>query len=153
MCLNLPGTFHKIAFTTQTFMNQYDLLPIPPEDQARFRRYVTVGLIAIASVLLFCALSCKEQQEQPSIQGAWTSVTYPANQYFFYEGVLEIHSVVLGQTIWEKWFVYEQDRNSGALEIRNQSGVYFKGSVSFNAMGDTAIMQPDSGLNILLSKW
>lgn len=134
-------------------MNQYDMIPIPPEDQARVRRYISIAIIAIASVLLFCALSCKEQQEQASIEGAWTSVTYPANQYFFHRNTLEIHSVVFGQTIWEKWFIYEHDQTNGALEIRNQSGVYFKGSVSFNANGDAATMQPDSGLNILLSKW
>lgn len=101
---------------------------------------------------MLCA--CKDQQDGPNIQGAWNSVTYPPNYYLFGgDGILEIHTVLAGQIIVQKWFTYEHNQQSSALEVRDRDGLYFQGAVSFSPNADTVTLMQDGGINIVLARW
>lgn len=108
---------------------------------------------AIVFLALIIVSGCADIRQQPDISGAWSGINYPSNQYFFNDGILEIHSIAVGEIVWQKYFAFEQDREIGALEIRNPDGVYFQGSVTFSSNGDTATLIQQSGLNIRLLRW
>lgn len=111
-------------------------------------------LLLFAAFALSTLFGCADYREQPSLEGAWNSVTYSDNYYLFHgDGILEIHTLAGGQIIYEKWFAYDHNRETGTLDIRGRSGMYFEGSVSFNPSADTATMVQPGGLKIVLARW
>jgi len=137
-------------------MNQYDMLPIPPEDRQKMRHYIIAGIFALAVFMLsvFMLSGCSKEREQPKLTGAWNSVTHPSNYYLFHDdGLMELHTMASGQIVWQKWYTYQQDRLTGALDITDRNGPCFQGSVSFNATADTAVLIPDGGIKITIAKW
>lgn len=136
-------------------MNQYDFLPIPPEDRAKVRHYIIACVFAVIVIIFaVCMLGCNKEREAPKLTGAWNSVTYPANYYIFHDdGTMELHTLAAGQIVWQKWYIYKQDRITDALEITDRNGLCFQGIVHFNGTADTAVLIPDGGLKIIIAKW
>ena len=108
----------------------------------------------IFALLIFALFSCSDARQQPDISGAWNSLTYPANYYLFHsDGILEIHTTFGGTIIQEKWYGYTQNRETGALEVRDRNGLYFQGSVTFSDNGNRATMEQPDGLQIQIERW
>ena len=137
-------------------MNQYDFADRREGSSTNYGCLAgTVGaaIAFVAFLMLLIFSSCAEQREQPEITGAWNNLTYPSNYYLFYDGILEVHSTVGGQIVWEKWFAYYHNRETGALEVRDRNGLYFRGSVFFTPDSDTAYIEQEGGIRMTLARW
>ena len=114
-----------------------------------------VAAVFFWTVICLVQASCQDARLQPSISGAWSSVTYPSNYYIFHdEGLVEVHSVAGGIIVDVKTYAYSHNRETGSLSVKDRGGLfYFNGVVEFNPSGDTATLNPDGGLKIKISKW
>lgn len=112
-------------------MNQYDFIPIPPEDREKMRQYIIVGAIALVALILASLVlsSCAEREPLPTLEeklhGAWERNWQGFEQtWFFDDGLCTAHSIIPAQPIQAYCWYYTCDGDTLTISNLAASGLF-----------------------------
>ena len=112
-------------------MNQYDFIPIPPEDREKMRQYIIVGAIALVALILASLglSSCAEREPLPTLEeklhGAWERNWQGFEQtWFFDDGLCTAHSIIPAQPIQAYFWYYTCDGDTLTISNLAASGLF-----------------------------
>ncbi len=112
-------------------MNQYDFIPIPPEDREKMRQYIIVGAIALVALILASLVlsSCAEREPLPTLEeklhGAWERNWQGFEQtWFFDDGLCTAHSIIPAQPVQAYFWYYTCDGDTLTISNLAASGLF-----------------------------
>lgn len=112
-------------------MNQYDFIPIPPEDREKMRQYIIVGSVALVALILASLVlsSCAEREPLPTLEdnlhGAWERNWQGFEQtWFFDDGLCTAHSIIPAQPVQAYFWYYTCDGDTLTISNLAASGLF-----------------------------
>ncbi len=142
-------------------MNQYDLIPIPPEDREKMRHYIIVGFVALVAFVVasFVLSGCAEREPLPTVEerlhGAWERSWQGFEQtYHFYDGLCISHSIIPAQPVQEYFWYYTIQGDTMTITNLATSGLFrdeIRAVVEFET-DSTAVLSWIGGIKYYLKR-
>jgi hypothetical protein len=142
-------------------VNQYDQLPIPPEDREKMRRYILAGAFAVVALILASLVlsSCAEREPLPTLDerlhGAWERNWQGFEQtWFFDDGLCTAHSIIPAQPVQAYFWHYTCEGDTLTFSNLAASGLFrdeIRAVVEFPT-DSTAVFSFVGGVNYFLKR-
>ena len=142
-------------------MNQYDKLPIPPEDREKMRHYIIAGAFALVALIIASLVlsSCAEREPMPTLEerlhGAWERNWQGFEQtWFFDDGLCTAHSIVPAQPVQAYFWYYTCEGDTLTISNLAASGLFrdeIRAVVEF-PNDSTAVFSFVGGVNYFLKR-